>query len=86
MAAIQRTELANNSVTHLEFTQAMNDFKIMFPEVDEDVIEVVLRSNNGAVDATIDHLLTMSVDSENEKIRKECDVNENQDEVMSLKI
>ena len=34
----------------------------MFPTLDEEVIEAVLRSNNGAVDATIDQLLTMTVD------------------------
>ncbi|TRY78605.1 hypothetical protein TCAL_06457 [Tigriopus californicus] len=52
------------SSTQLEFTQAMSDFKTMFPSMDADVIETVLRSNNGAVDATIDHLLAMSADNE----------------------
>ncbi|XP_033118925.1 CUE domain-containing protein 1-like isoform X2 [Anneissia japonica] len=47
----------------LEFNQAMRDFKTMFPEMDMDVIEAVLRSNNGAVDATIDQLLSMQSDS-----------------------
>ena len=42
----------------------MTDFKIMFPNMDVDVIEAVLRSNNGAVDATIDQLLTMTADIE----------------------
>ncbi|XP_042907201.1 CUE domain-containing protein 1 [Parasteatoda tepidariorum] len=64
-------------VTQLEFRQAMRDFKTMFPEMDEDVIEVVLRSNNGAVDSTIDQLLTMSTDNENEKLRTELDATEN---------
>lgn len=64
-------------VTQLEFHQAMSDFKTMFPEMDEDVIEVVLRANNGAVDATIDQLLTMSTDNENERIRAELDATEN---------
>lgn len=49
-----------SNVTQLEFTQAMKDFKIMFPAMDEDVIEIVLRANQGAVDATIDQLLQMS--------------------------
>ena len=52
----------------LEFTQAMTDFKVMFPDMDAEVIEAVLRANNGAVDATIDHLLTMSADNEAEKL------------------
>ena len=42
----------------------MTDFKIMFPSRDADVIEAVLRANGGAVDATIDNLLTMSADAE----------------------
>lgn len=57
----------NNSRPHrqvrrLEFNQAMEDFKTMFPSMDYEVIECVLRSNNGAVDATIDQLLQMSID------------------------
>ena len=50
--------------TQLEFTQAMTDFKVMFPDMDAEVIEAVLRANNGAVDITIDHLLAMSADNE----------------------
>ena len=48
----------------LDFYQAMRDFKLMFPNMDEDVIEAVLRANHGAVDDTIDQLLTMNVDSD----------------------
>lgn len=33
----------------------------------------MLRSNQGAVDATIDQLLAMSTDNENEKIRLELE-------------
>lgn len=36
----------------------------MFPTMDYEVIECVLRSNNGAVDATIDQLLQMSIDGQ----------------------
>ncbi|KAM9453083.1 CUE domain-containing protein 1-like isoform 2-T9 [Salvelinus alpinus] len=54
----------NRQVRRLEFNQAMEDFKIMFPTMDYEVIECVLRSNNGAVDATIDQLLQMSIDGE----------------------
>jgi hypothetical protein len=72
------TALSQRSgVTQLEFHQAMNDFKTMFPEMDEDVIEVVLRANNGAVDATIDQLLAMNLDSENERLRAELDSTDN---------
>lgn len=52
----------SRQVRRLEFHQAMEDFRTMFPTVDYEVIECVLRSNNGAVDATIDQLLQMSVD------------------------
>ena len=40
----------------------MSDFKEMFPTLDDEVIEAVLRANDGAVDATIDQLLTMTID------------------------
>ena len=56
----QDQQQAQQNVTQLEFTQAMNDFKTMFPCMDEDVIEIVLRANQGAVDATIDQLLQMT--------------------------
>lgn len=39
-------------------------------------IQAVLRSNQGAVDTTIDQLLTMSTDNENEKIRSELEQKE----------
>ncbi|XP_039612617.1 CUE domain-containing protein 1b [Polypterus senegalus] len=61
------TQELNNSrparqVRRLEFNQAMEDFKTMFPNMDYDVIECVLRANNGAVDATIDQLLQMNIE------------------------
>ncbi|KAL4715989.1 hypothetical protein ACJJTC_013289 [Scirpophaga incertulas] len=65
------------STTHLEFTQAMTDFKTMFPDMDDDVIEAVLRANQGAVDATIDQLLAMSTDNQNERLRLEMERVEN---------
>lgn len=52
------------STLQLEFAQAMSDFKTMFPDMERDVIEAVLRANQGAVDATIDQLLAMSVDNQ----------------------
>ncbi|CAD5126043.1 DgyrCDS14216 [Dimorphilus gyrociliatus] len=47
----------------LEFHSAMKDFKIMFPGLNDDIIESVLRSHDGVVEATIDHLLRMHSDS-----------------------
>lgn len=43
----------------LNFQQAMSDFSVMFPEIDRDVIETVLRANNGVVQTTIDQLLEL---------------------------
>ena len=51
--------------TQLEFSQAMTDFKVMFPDMDAEVIEA--RANNGAVNTTTDHLFIMSADNEAEK-------------------
>lgn len=48
----------------LEFNQAMEDFSNMFPRLDREVIESVLRSNNGAVDVTIDQLLVLDEDTD----------------------
>ncbi|EDW68887.1 CUE domain-containing protein 1 isoform X1 [Drosophila virilis] len=63
------------STLQLEFSQAMADFKKMFPDIDREVIEAVLRANLGAVDQTIDQLLAMSTDNQNEKLRNELDAN-----------
>ena len=49
-------------------SQAMADFRQMFPTMEDDVIEAVLRANDGAVDATIDQLLTMSIDAGQEEV------------------
>lgn len=43
----------------LNFSKAMNDFSTMFPELDRNVIETVLRANNGVVQSTIDQLLVL---------------------------
>jgi hypothetical protein len=67
------TGVAMASTMQLEFTQAMTDFKTMFPDMDDDVIEAVLRANQGAVDATIDQLLAMSTDNQNERLRLEME-------------
>ena len=47
----------------LDFNKAMSDFKVMFPTFDYDVIEMVLRANNGLVDATVDQLLAMQAEN-----------------------
>lgn len=52
----------NRQVRRLEFNQAMEDFRTMFPSMEQEVIECVLRANHGAVDSTIDQLLQMSLD------------------------
>lgn len=60
-SAMMTSPSPNNSQapTQLEFNDAMKSFKNMFPGMDRDVIEAVLRANNGLVDATIDQLLDM---------------------------
>jgi hypothetical protein len=40
------------------------------------VLQAVLRANQGAVDATIDQLLAMTTDNENEKLRNEMEQKE----------
>ncbi|XP_025190308.1 CUE domain-containing protein 1 isoform X2 [Melanaphis sacchari] len=47
-------------IVSLDFNEAMADFKTMFPTLDDEVIEAVLRCNKGSVDRTVDQLLTMS--------------------------
>lgn len=42
------------------------ELRRMFSNLDSSAIESVLLANNGQVDVTIDHLLTMSIDTENE--------------------
>lgn len=55
----------------------MRDFRSMFPEMEAGVIEAVLRANGGAVDATIDQLLAMATDNDNERLRTELEATEN---------
>lgn len=73
---------SNSGVTQLEFNQAMNDFKHMFPEMEEDVIEAVLRSNNGVVDSTIDQLLQMNTESQ----KKNASVTKSNVSMLSLTV
>jgi hypothetical protein len=42
------------------------ELRRMFSNLDATVIESVLAANNSQVDVTIDHLLTMSIDTENQ--------------------
>ena len=57
-----RSSKHRKGTRQLDFFQAMRDFHQMFPTLEDDVIEAVLRANDGAVDATIDQLLTMTID------------------------
>lgn len=58
---------SSDSPRQLEFSTAMRDFKTMFPDLDDEVIEAVLRANNGLVDATVDQLLAMGAGDESTK-------------------
>lgn len=62
------TASASNSSNQLNFYESMYHFKKMFPKFDSEVIETVLRSNDGSVDQTIDQLLTMSFDYDSNEI------------------
>jgi hypothetical protein len=50
--------------SQLNFYESIYNFKKMFPKLDYEVIETVLRSNNGNIDKSLDQLLTMSIDTE----------------------
>lgn len=57
----------------LDFYESMYHFKKMFPKLDSDVIETILRANNGQVDKTLDQLLTLNVDTELDEVRQRED-------------
>jgi hypothetical protein len=61
-----KSDLNKNELNEkdLNFYESMYHFKKMFPVLDSDVIETVLRSNGGCVDKTIDQLLIISTDFE----------------------
>ena len=61
----QKNSESSSSTSHnLDFFQSMYHFKKMFPKFDSEVIETVLRANDGAVDKIVDQLLAMSMDNE----------------------
>ncbi len=60
----------NSNKPILNFYESMYHFKKMFPKFESDVIEQVLRANNGSVDKTIDQLLLMSADYESFEVEK----------------
>lgn len=55
----------------LDFYESMYHFKKMFPKLDSDVIEAILRANQGQVDKTLDQLLAITLDSELDEVRCE---------------
>ena len=76
MRSSSGTVPAQSNVTQLDFNQAMTDFKIMFPDMPEDIIEAVLRSNKGVVDATIDELLRIASQNNPDDIEKASSVSQ----------
>lgn len=56
-------------VINLDFREVMNTFKIMFPTLDDDVIEAVLGCNKGDVDMAVDQLLTMSSECQTDSVQ-----------------
>ncbi|XP_077511790.1 CUE domain-containing protein 1 isoform X2 [Amblyomma americanum] len=77
LSAAHRSPPRPSIITQLEFRQAMRDFRSMFPEMEPVVIEAVLRANGGGVDASIDQLLAMATDNDNERLRTELEATEN---------
>ena len=69
-AAATTAASSSTSTNQLNFYESMYHFRKMFPNVDSDVIECVLRSNSGAIDKTIDHLLTMNHHQQNDEETK----------------
>lgn len=57
----------------LDFYESMYHFKKMFPKLDSDVIETILRANHGQVDKTLDQLLSLNVDTELDEMRQHSD-------------
>ncbi|KHJ49248.1 CUE domain protein [Trichuris suis] len=51
--------MEDDSGDKLDFAQAMQDFKAMFPSLSPETIEATLRLNNGLVENTIDDLLVL---------------------------
>jgi len=61
---VKLTNSSSDTKPILNFYESMYHFKKMFPKFESDVIEQVLRANNGAVDKTVDQLLLMATDYE----------------------
>lgn len=60
----------SGSKSALDFYESMYHFKKMFPKLDSDVIETILRANHGQVDKTLDQLLSLNVDTELDEMRR----------------
>nr|XP_027203061.1 CUE domain-containing protein 1-like [Dermatophagoides pteronyssinus] len=76
---------SSSGVTQLEFNQAMSDFKHMFPDMEEDIIEAILRANNGVVDTTIDQLLQINNETQEKKKRnKKMEQNKRNRQITSM--
>ncbi|VVC42670.1 UBA-like,Ubiquitin system component Cue [Cinara cedri] len=54
----------------IDYTEVIRTFKIMFPTLDDDVIEAVLSCNKGDVDLTVDQLLTMSSECQTDLVTR----------------
>jgi hypothetical protein len=61
----QRNRLLYNMAASSK-SATVAELRRMFSNLDATVIESVLAANNSQVDVTIDHLLTMSIDTENQ--------------------
>ena len=71
-----------HTTKHLNFMTAMEDFEIMFPDMERHTIENALRANKGVVQSTIDQLLQLQRTNEmRDKLSGYADHDESDPEV-----
>lgn len=70
-SASKKNEQLAAARSALDFYESMYHFKKMFPKLESDVIETILRANHGQVDKTLDQLLAITVDEELDLVRRD---------------
>ncbi|VVC44244.1 UBA-like,Ubiquitin system component Cue [Cinara cedri] len=77
MDIINRPDSPQDSLLRiLDYTEVIKIFRIIFPILNDDVIEAVLSCNKGDVILTVDQLLTMSSEFQTDLAKRDlmsCD-------------